>query len=492
MVVAVAGVNRRQVNVGANHRKEVRVMCSLSRGTLILVLIVPVLVVGRLPAALAQTPETSRGDVSALTGAELVELAQELQKEVEELRGWKYKRRVKAELYSAEQLRRFVEKKAFEEEYGPDGLPRVQAFLRMVGLIPADCDLRQTIVEVLLNQAGGFYDPQTETFHMLERPDVDYGPLVNRIIIAHELTHALDDQHFDLDRLIKSRERTEDWAFTIGAVFEGSASVLMMRYATRAMQSGQYDGAQLAEVARQEQERSRMFMEAPPYFASLVSMYVGGMYFLLAEEGGEALTGLGQMRNVGPRVLQAAKDPPVSTEQILHPHKYWDKAQRDHPVVVDDADVERLLRRAGSHIVHRDTVGELLCAVLTTDENRVLNLMLAALPTYWTNEAATGWGGDRFFLLAQGPDRAAARKTLRGLKGVWITLWDTRDDRDEFVEDYELERELPARYVFKLGARGAVFLFGFDGAERAGLQRRFQVRPPAFTRNGRPWTPSDN
>jgi hypothetical protein len=483
------GVNRREPDraaraKGQQMRCETRVMrnplgCIVGCGV-----IAVLLTVSALPFAFAQPQQQA----ATLTGEELVELAEELQQEVEQLRGWKFKHPVKTGLCSEQQLRQFVEKKGFEDEYGPDGLPLTQAFLRMVGLIPPDCDLRQTILDVLLNQAGGFYDPTTKTFYIVSQRCTDYGPLVNRIMIAHELTHALDDQYVNLDRLAKSRPRTEDWGLAIGAVIEGSATALMSRYGMKAIQSGDYDASELMQVVRQEQDRSRAFLEAPPYFSSLLSTYICGMFFLTAGEPG-GLAGSGAIRNVGARVLQAAKDPPVSTEQVLHPAKYWDRAKRDYPVEVSDADVEALLKCPGLHVVHRDTVGELLCALLTVDENRVLEVFTASLPNYWTNDAATGWGGDRFFLLAEGHDAAAAGKSLRGVKGVWVTLWDTPDDRDEFVEEYELERTLPSRSVFRLSDRGAVFLFGFDPVQRADTQRRFERHPPGFTRDGKPWNP---
>jgi len=441
-------------------------------------------------AALLTAPETpfaaaqqARRNATAPSGGDWAALVEELQEEVEELRGWKFKHPVETGVCSEKRLREFIQKKAFEEEYGPDGLLRAQAFLRMVGLIPADCDLRQTILDVLLNQIGGFYDPTAKVLYVLDRSDIDYGPLLSRIIVAHELTHTLDDQYVDLDRLIKSRERTEDWSLTVGSVVEGSATALMMRYTLKAMNSGQYDPVQLIQLVRQEQERSRTFLEAPPYFSSLATMYMCGMSFLQGGASGPAVP-----ENVGQKLLQAAENPPVSTEQILHPEKYWNKAKRDYPVEVDEADVERLLRPLGLHVVHKDTVGELLCALLTTDENRVLDMIMVSLPSYWTNEAATGWGGDRFFLLAEGKDAQAAKKNLKGLRGVWITLWDTAVDRREFVEDYALERELPARWAFELGDRGTVYLFGFDPAQREALQRRFERAPPAFRKDGKPWT----
>ncbi|RMF79630.1 MAG: hypothetical protein D6744_08950, partial [Planctomycetota bacterium] len=391
-----------------------------------------------------------------LSTRELVELARSVRREVEELRGWKFKRDVPTEVYDERQLRAFIEKKIFEEQFGGGRLERTEAFLRMVGLIPEDCDLRDTIVAVLLNQVGGFYGGRTKSFYMLKREGVGYGPLLTRTLVAHELTHALDDQYVDLGKLINT-ELSEDAAIAIGAVVEGSATVLMTRYMMRAMLSGDFDTEQIMQAQAQEMERSQAFFRAPPYFSTLLANYICGMYFI--NRGAPPVPVAGAIAddpagaNVGENLLAAAADPPESSEQILHPEKYWNKQTRDRPVLVNEDDVARLVAPLGLHVVHRNTVGELLCALLTSDEHRELDIIGASLPGYWTNDAAEGWGGDRFLLLSEGADAGQAAKDLRGLRGVWITIWDTPEDRDEFVADYALEREIPKRASVLIGKR---------------------------------------
>lgn len=455
--------------------------------------IVPVALLATLVAGTAcakdDREEKGVGDATgSLAAPDLIKMAKEVEAEVETLRGWKFKHPVKTDVRTEAQLREFIETKLLEEQYGGGRLERTEAFLRMVGLIPRDCGLKQTIVDVLLNQVGGFYDHDTKAFYMLKREGVGYGPLLNRSLVAHELTHALDDQYVDLGKLMRP-DLDEDQAVAIGSIVEGSATVLMMRYMMQAMMSGEYDAAELAEVQRQEMERSQVFLQSPPYFTTLLANYLCGMQFIT--RGKPVVPGMEPYeRGVGDDMLAVCKDPPTSSEQILHPHKYWDVEQRDEPVVVPDADLARLVRFEGLHVVHKNTVGELLCSLLTSDENRQLDIMTAGLPSYWTNEAATGWGGDRFLLLAEGKDAESVGSKLAGLKGVWVTLWDTSDDRNEFVEEYEIERELAGRSVFRLGDRGAVFLFGFDADQREVVQSRFAQTPPAFTKGGRPWSPN--
>lgn len=442
-------------------------------------------------------PATARSE--PLSEAALLEMAESVQQEVEEIRGWKFKHPVRKDIRNEKQLREFIEKRVFEDELGGGKLEGKEALLRMVGLIPPGCDLRKTFMDVLLNQVGGFYDPQTKAFYMLVRSGVDYGVLVNRIMIAHELTHALDDQYFDLDRLMKSRDLTEDWGYTIGAVVEGSATELMSRYAAIAMQSGKYDMRELQQVMESEMERSKAFLEAPPYFSTLIANYLCGMTFLLrgdltllADENGGA--------EIGARMKRLVQEPPESSEQILHPEKYWEPDQRDAPVQIDDPAAEGVLQRMlgpDVRITHRDTLGELLCGLLTVDEKRPLDIALAMLPDFWTNEASAGWGGDRFYVIGERPgapregNRPDDGHEPKGPRGVWITAWDTKRDRDEFIRGYELERKLSQRHLVRVGERVAVFLYGMDADARTALERTFTEGNLRFTRDGKSWDAAD-
>lgn len=426
-----------------------------------------------------------------MTSAALIEMSKEVQKEVEQLRGWKFKRKVNTDVYTEDQLRKFIEKRLFEEDYGDGRLEQLEAMLRMTGLIPADCDLRKTIMEVLLNQIGGFYDPPTQTFYMLNRAGVDYGPFVNRMLVAHELTHALDDQYVDLDKLMKSRPLDEDWALAMGAVIEGSATVLMQRYAIYAQKTGKYDLSELSAVAETEMKRARVFLEAPRYFTTLMANYLCGMHFITRGKL-DILSGSGASKAMQANVLAATSNPPTSSEQILHPQKYWDEQQRDDPVLVVEEDIIKLLEAQDANVIHRNTIGEMLCAVLTTPDDEPFDMLMAAVPSYWTNEAATGWGGDRFFLLGDKPTRKDTALDRAGLRGLWITVWDSHNDRDEFVEDYLSSDKINKSNVLRFGMRGAVFFYGFSDADKKAFTQRFHDAPPKFTRAAKPWLSLDD
>jgi hypothetical protein len=429
--------------------------------------------------------------VPAVAGAatapkDLATVADEVAKEVEALRGWTFKQPVEKRFCTPQEAMAYV-KKQVQEQVPPERIRKIQAFLRTVGLLPQECDLKKTLLGLLEEQVGGYYDTDAKALYLVGR-DEKLPELVVRIMLAHEFTHALDDQHIGLDRFLKSLTgKTEDLDLVAASVVEGSATSLMTQYMTRAQMSGRFNLADLQGYALREVERSKVFVGAPRYFSTILGVYLCGMQFL--SKGNLMAAALGDNRAVGRNLQAAFKDPPQSTEQILHPEKYWNAAARDAPVLVDDAAAVKMLQRPGRWIVHTNTVGEMLCAVLTTPQDRQPNLLTMQMAAAWTNAAATGWGGDRFYLLASGPGAEAAATTLTTLQGVWITLWDTQKDRDEFVAAYEQKPATGRRTIATLGNLGAVALFGFDEAEEKALADRLTKTPPPMTRAGKPWGP---
>ena len=420
----------------------------------------------------------AQGPAKVIDSDPELRLADEVAKDVESLRGWTFTRPVEKGIYTEPELRAFIEKRLVEE-YPEAELSKNEIFLRRIGALPESTPLRQTLIDVLMSQIGGFYDPPTKTFYMIKRPDTEYGRLMDRILLAHELTHALDDQKVSLDSLLASRDRTQDGEFVVGALVEGSATEVMTRYVTQAQLAGELKPEDLQDLMQTEEKRSRVFFESPRYFQSLLANYTCGMYFLLKGQLGAILSGPGSGVNAGENFLRAAKDLPRSSEQILHPEKYWDGDKRDEPVSVDPESARKLW--PDFEITHENTAGELLAAILTTPVNQKLDPMAAGMPTYWTNTAAQGWGGDRFYLLRP-------RKTESSAPSVWITLWDTAQDREEFEAAYRLIGKPLTAVPF--GSRGVAFLHGFSKDQDAALAKKLAAGGLRFTRAGKPWDPN--
>ena len=414
------------------------------------------------PATLEKTKK--QGSDTALV-RKMLETADAVQTEVGNLRGRKFKHGVKKAVRTEKQLRAFLEKEIFEEELGHGKLERNQWMLQTVGLIPKGMDLGKTILDVLLNQIGGFYDPKQNSFFMMEKT-ARMGDFLNRVMISHELTHALDDQYHDLTAIMKKASKTEDGSFAIGAVVEGSATALMTRWSAKNISSAGRKG--LMAQMKAEQERSKAFFEAPPYFWTLAAKYVMGMRFLAG--GGNmiqiAKKLLSMPKGVAKQVDQALTNPPQSSEQILHPEKYWDPKKLDLPIKITNRKEvkEAILKElGGGEILGEETLGEILCAILARPANKKLNPMLMNSSTFWTNRAAMGWGGDRLFMV----------KNKEGKKGIiWVTTWDSAKDAAEFAKAYKKYHAKTPTFQLAENGRMVVLTFGCAMTHAKQLQKR--------------------
>jgi hypothetical protein len=131
--------------------------------------------------------------------------------------------------------------------------------------------------------------------------------------------------------------------------------------------------------------------------------------------------------------------------------------------------VERWLAAPGRWVVHRDTIGELLTSVLTRPRDSKVSIEQLQTLAAWTNPAAAGWDGDRFFLLASGADAPEARRTLAGARGVWVTTWDSATDRDEFVAALAAGAVPAGTVAVPFGGTHAAVFFGVAATEREAL-----------------------
>src|SRR5262245_32494892 len=153
---------------------------------------------------------------------EAVRVAEEIQGEVEKLRGLKFVRPVKKGVYDKERLAKFLERE-MSKEHGEQEIRAQQSAFRLFGLVPPDYDLKKETTEVLLEQIGGFYDADTRELYVMR----GFTGFLGKVLMAHELCHALDDQHFDLkaidDGLKTNAKDEDDRMFAAHAVMEGSA-----------------------------------------------------------------------------------------------------------------------------------------------------------------------------------------------------------------------------------------------------------------------------
>lgn len=282
-------------------------------------------------------------------------------------------------------------------EYPEEKIRADEIVYKRLGLLDSDADLRKLIVTLLTEQIAGFYDPEAGTLYIADHvPEEQLEP-----VLAHELTHALQDQYFDLKKFRKEVPADSDEAVARAALIEGEGVAVMIDYSSRGFGRKFQDAGPLAMMfeaaALSEQSPG---MAAMPVFLreTLIFPYAYGVDFLQVLRKKEPWSA----------VARLYQDPPRSSEQILHPAKYYE--QRDQPRAVT-------IRRPAA----------LSDWTATTDsqfgEFGLRQVLSAFLPKSVSYPAAAGWGGDAYQLLS-GPDGSAAL--------LIETVWDSDDDAREF------------------------------------------------------------
>ena len=275
-----------------------------------------------LTAALLLAPDThAQSPGSIQNRAESIK--NEIMPRVSELRGLEFTGDVKIKVVSHREVRAYAGK-AYDEEVTPDEALAAERILTYMGLLAPGTDLRETLLAAHEQQVSGFYDPKEKTLYLVV--DSQTPREVEPMTIAHELTHALQDQHYDLDRLIKCAKGNDDLGLAIMSVAEGDAVDVMMRYAAKFQPRGQGPPMDFAPFIAFS-TGSESLASLPMCVAqNLTFPYTCGSRFV-AEV----------IKTGGVKAVDAAfVTPPLSTEQVMNFRKF---AGKDEPYIVDLPDL---------------------------------------------------------------------------------------------------------------------------------------------------------
>ena len=342
--------------------------------------------------------------------AALIAAARAVTREVAGIRGLGWRGQIAFEVSDRTTIRRYAES-ALDREMTAAEWRAHEALLRHCGLIPPGLDLRGLVAGLYAEQVAGYYDPHEKTFYL-----ADWLPaLLQRAVVAHEATHALQDQHFDLIGWLEGRPATEDGTLARAAVVEGDAMAAMLAYL---LAPAGIEPADLPDVGRLLAGRSAEIAQAYPTFDRapaalqrlLLFPYVEGTAFVLAalrEGGWEAVDRL-------------YRDPPLSTEQILHPEKY--RSARDDPRDVPRPP-ETTAGTAPAPVLAEGSWGEFGTRLILS----------AALGDSAGAVAARGWDGDRYTLYgdSEGPEGLESRTAF-----AWTLVWDSPAAASRFAAAY--------------------------------------------------------
>ncbi|HJQ83501.1 MAG TPA: hypothetical protein VKA21_05460 [Candidatus Binatia bacterium] len=307
-----------------------------------------------------------------------------------------------------------VMRRELEQTYAPGDLDRLQAVYVRLGLLPSGTDLPRALARLFQQEGAGFYDPRTKRLvigsdglaggiGVAALGFVTGRDLVGELVLAHELTHALQDQHWGLRTTPEPLlDGHGDRELARRALLEGDATLAGFEYVARAPLDRRAIGVIERQLRGLPAELDRKYPDVPELLrASLAFQYEAGTAFV-----GWALG------NGGFRLVDAIHaDPPESTEQVLHPARYF--GHRDRPVAIALDGADRLESGGWTRVVE-DTLGELQLRVLAR----------RFFPRERADRVADGWGGDRLRALARGGDFLL----------LWLTAWDSPADAAEFAD----------------------------------------------------------
>jgi len=345
-----------------------------------------------LPKGQAQT-----GAASSTQHTAIVSMTAAMLKETSALRELSILKSVKSGAQSRSDIERMIIKN-LDAETTPAEMHAAEVLLRVFGLAPKDFAYRSFIIKLLTEQVAGYYDPKAQQFYLADWIELEG----QKPVMAHELTHALQDQHFNLKRFENWPKGDSDAELAAHALIEGDATLAMTLYMTKnplvALAFLRSLGS--AELA------SKQFKQAPRALReSLLFPY---------EEGSAWATQL-YKRGGWEMVSQAFTKLPQSSEQILHAEKYF---SYEAPQKLTLPDFSGVLGPGWKKLDY-DVNGEWGC-YLILDE--FLN------DTEESKQASAGWGGDRFALYeTDKPDEVFVAQ---------LTAWDTPLDAQEFFGAY--------------------------------------------------------
>src|SRR5215467_3894562 len=275
-------------------------------------------------------------------------------------------------------------------------------------MIPPGTDYERLLVDLLTDQVAGYYDPDTKKLTISRSAGDD--PAWAEMVLAHEIDHGLQDQAFDLHRFEDLPSSEGDAAAARRALVEGDGIALMIEVMV-ARNRSKVDWAN-PEIARAIEKGmsapgngSDHIDKAPLAIReAMLFPYRAGFGFIAAL----------RRRQPWSAVDAAFIRPPKSTEQILHPDRYF----ADDPPVPIEARAPAAL--AGFAIAHSTVWGELGFALWLRSHGVV---------EATADEAAAGWGGDRAIVLARPGDRRADKAV-----GIARFEWDSEVDAIEAAE----------------------------------------------------------
>lgn len=301
------------------------------------------------------------------------------------------------------QLRQFLSKR-IKKTLRPEEIYADELALKMFGLVPPDFDLKKSTVDLLTEQAAAFYDYDNKKLYLLD----DSSFTSETTTLAHELSHALADQHFDLGKFMDETPSNDDENLAHTAVVEGQASWLMIAYDLKVAGKDPVPTAEMLKSVADSSEDSMadfpVLKSSPLYIQqSLLFPYSEGTLFFAAV-----------YKKLGQRSFAAVfEDPPIDSSQIIHPDRYFAHQKPAKPALPTIAAQDHAKE------ITEGSVGEFDHEILLRQydgEQVAANL-------------APHLRGGQFEIISVGKDRTPVLE--------YVSDWDSPDDAERFFVAYK-------------------------------------------------------
>jgi hypothetical protein len=339
---------------------------------------------------------------------------EEVARSVESVRGRRFGRQVPAAEIEAPALKRLLRGKLAESL--PVGPEETFQTLAALGLLEEQSGLLDQLIDFYASQVIAFYDPEPRQFFVVRgaavAADAEGEALEQRLVLSHELMHALQDEELRLDRRMKDLRDDSDRLLALQCLLEGEATLVMVRIALKEIPGADESAEEMMAplLSAGALERAGVPKNIPDYFVDqLFFPYVEGTEYVrrAVTRGGWAA------------VDRLWSNPPRSTAEILHPEAQVSPATGLLP------EKPETLAPPGFRFLYSDSLGEWT----------VRFLLRRSLETESADAIAAGWRGDRIAFFASGRSiawiwrlRLASAEAAERFESAWKRSGNRRPD----------------------------------------------------------------
>jgi hypothetical protein len=373
----------------------------------------------------------------------------EIAKDVERVRGRRFERSVPASEIDQAELRRVLRSKLAEGFPAPPE-DTLRTFVAL-GLMEETPNVIDRLIDLYATQVVAFYDPEPRRFFLVKGGEGVISPLdavggegaAEKIVFAHELMHALQDESMHLDQRMKDLKDNGDRGQALQSLLEGEATLVMIKIAVAELPGGEAAEEMMAPLLSAGAiDKSEIPKGVPDFFVEqLFSPYVDGTAYVRAavKKGGWA------------EVDRLWKNPPASTAEILHGPSTPQPVENLLPSNVDT------LAPAGYRKLYTDTLGEWT----------IRFLLRRTLPEAEADRAAALWRGDRIAFFSAG----------RSIAYYWMVRCDGPGGADRFATALLKARD-GKKPGEKVERHGADVVVTFSAVATRPTEQRGEVSSP--------------